>query len=156
MGIEGTCPDCGGFTRDYECIRCYRHKIEGLETLLTITLDQRDSLRDELNAVAKNSLKTITERDDAWKKKLIAMMDKSNTALAILKRIRVNFNTTDGDWWVHFIGDGDKPKHGGFNLGGIGNHIARVRNVSKIAFVAVRDWKDARNRILNDWSSPRG
>lgn len=31
MGIEGKCDVCGGFTRDYECIRCYRRKIEALE-----------------------------------------------------------------------------------------------------------------------------
>lgn len=36
MGIEGTCEVCCGFTRDYECIRCYRRKIEALEVHLEL------------------------------------------------------------------------------------------------------------------------
>lgn len=47
MGIEGKCDICGGFTRDYECIRCYRRKIEVLELqlreaqeVITLCVDQ--------------------------------------------------------------------------------------------------------------------
>jgi hypothetical protein len=34
MAIYGTCETCGGETRDYECIRCYRRRIQDLEAQL--------------------------------------------------------------------------------------------------------------------------